>query len=197
MQEPLIVPRSSETALERGRALFESGRPYDALRAVELVRPTDPLRADADKLKAAIQRELLAFQTSPGGAEFTSPAARPSPPTGRRRKSMKCPKCGYLGFESGDRCRNCGYEFSLSVGNSDPLDQPLDLGPDESRPPLDLDRVIGAPDETQPDDLPLFSRDDERRSLRARCGPRAPLGVRRATPEVPRARARADKNSCA
>ena len=78
VQEPLIVPRSSETALERARALFESGRPYDAFRAVDLVRPTDPLRGDADKLKAAIQRDLLAFQTSPGGAELTSP-----PPPGR------------------------------------------------------------------------------------------------------------------
>ena len=27
---------------------------------------------------------------------------------------MKCPKCGYLGFEHVDRCRNCGYEFSLA-----------------------------------------------------------------------------------
>jgi uncharacterized RDD family membrane protein YckC len=27
---------------------------------------------------------------------------------------MKCPKCGYLGFEPVDRCRNCGYDFSLS-----------------------------------------------------------------------------------
>ena len=71
--EPLMVPRSSETALDRARALFASGRPYDALRAVETVRPTDPLRAEADKLKAAIQLELLAFQTSPGGAELTNP----------------------------------------------------------------------------------------------------------------------------
>jgi uncharacterized RDD family membrane protein YckC len=28
---------------------------------------------------------------------------------------MKCPKCGYLGFEKVDRCRNCGYDFSLST----------------------------------------------------------------------------------
>jgi uncharacterized RDD family membrane protein YckC len=28
---------------------------------------------------------------------------------------MKCPKCRYLGFETGDRCRNCGYDFSLLV----------------------------------------------------------------------------------
>jgi hypothetical protein len=59
-EEPLVVPRSSETALDRANALFASGRLYDAIRAVDLVRPTDPLRADADKLKAAIQRELLA-----------------------------------------------------------------------------------------------------------------------------------------
>jgi len=26
---------------------------------------------------------------------------------------VKCPKCHYLGFETGDRCKNCGYEFSL------------------------------------------------------------------------------------
>ena len=73
VQEPLVVPRSSEVALERARSLFASGRPYDALRALELVRTTDPLRGDADKLKAAIQRELLAFQTSPGAAELTRP----------------------------------------------------------------------------------------------------------------------------
>ena len=36
-------------------------------------------------------------------------AARPA----MSQNQMKCPKCGYLGFESGDRCRNCGYEFSL------------------------------------------------------------------------------------
>lgn len=27
---------------------------------------------------------------------------------------MKCPKCGYLGFETVDRCRNCGYDFSMA-----------------------------------------------------------------------------------
>jgi uncharacterized RDD family membrane protein YckC len=28
---------------------------------------------------------------------------------------MKCPKCAYFGFESSDRCKNCGYDFSLLV----------------------------------------------------------------------------------
>lgn len=26
---------------------------------------------------------------------------------------MKCPKCDYLGFDTGDRCKHCGYDFSL------------------------------------------------------------------------------------
>ncbi len=33
---------------------------------------------------------------------------------------MKCPKCGYLGFETTDRCRNCQYDFSLAPFASDP-----------------------------------------------------------------------------
>ena len=64
-QEPLIVPRGSETAMNRARALFDSGRLHDALRALELIRPVDPLRGDADKLKGAIQRELVADEPPP------------------------------------------------------------------------------------------------------------------------------------
>ena len=33
---------------------------------------------------------------------------------------MKCPKCGYLGFEHVERCRNCGYDFSLASKASTP-----------------------------------------------------------------------------
>ncbi len=39
---------------------------------------------------------------------------------------MKCPKCSYRGFESSDRCRHCGYDFSLSGGAPEsPADLPL------------------------------------------------------------------------
>ena len=69
------------------------------------------------------------------------------------------------------------------------LDVTLDRGPDESRPPLDLDRIIGAPEPAQPADLPLFGGDDTP-LITTPSRPRAPLGVRRATPEVPRARPR-------
>lgn len=40
---------------------------------------------------------------------------------------MKCPKCSYIGFETGDRCRNCGYDFSLITDPSSPGDVDMDL----------------------------------------------------------------------
>ena len=52
---------------------------------------------------------------------------------------MKCPKCGYLGFESVDRCRNCGYEFSLSqsVPMSE-LSMRSSAEPEHTAPPVEL-----------------------------------------------------------
>lgn len=38
---------------------------------------------------------------------------------------MKCPKCKYLGFETGERCKNCGYDFSLLV--APPASAPAEL----------------------------------------------------------------------
>lgn len=40
---------------------------------------------------------------------------------------MKCPKCSYIGFEIGDRCKNCGYDFSLITDPSSPGDIDIDL----------------------------------------------------------------------
>lgn len=40
---------------------------------------------------------------------------------------MKCPKCSYLGFETGDRCKNCGYDFSLLAATQEPPDPDLNL----------------------------------------------------------------------
>ena len=66
---------------------------------------------------------------------------------------MKCPKCDYLGFETGDRCKNCGYDFSLvAVADAHEPDPDLLIRPaasdDAARvtPWLDeLDRLFGAP----------------------------------------------------
>ncbi|HKY20706.1 MAG TPA: RDD family protein [Vicinamibacterales bacterium] len=117
---------------------------------------------------------------------------------------MKCPKCAYLGFESGDCCRNCGYNFSLSpsfpsetVEKPGPLDFVLDREVEQARPALDLDRVIGGLESADPAaELPLFGGggpDDA--PLITPSRPRAPLGVRRATPEVPRARPRTARST--
>lgn len=33
---------------------------------------------------------------------------------------MKCPKCSYVGYEATDRCRHCGYDFSLVLPDPAP-----------------------------------------------------------------------------
>lgn len=47
---------------------------------------------------------------------------------------MKCPKCSYLGFETGDRCKNCGYDFSLLAAPQQPPDPDLTLRVPEELP---------------------------------------------------------------
>jgi uncharacterized RDD family membrane protein YckC len=74
---------------------------------------------------------------------------------------MKCPKCGYLGFETTDRCRNCQYDFSLASFSPEPeltlhgedraVESPTDFelpairrhGDTSSGNTLDLDRLFG------------------------------------------------------
>jgi uncharacterized RDD family membrane protein YckC len=77
---------------------------------------------------------------------------------------MKCPKCGYLGFETTDRCRNCQYDFSLAPFSPEPeltlhgdnrsVESPVDLDlppmkrqtDTSSADALDLDRLFGEPE---------------------------------------------------
>ncbi|MCC7242750.1 MAG: RDD family protein [Acidobacteria bacterium] len=131
---------------------------------------------------------------------------------------MKCPKCGYLGFEATDRCRNCGYDFSLTVpassgelplhaSGADPspvdlsLHDPLfDDGPmAPSAPRLALDE---APAESHGTTTPAPAQDQrdggaqefftaeaaEELPLFAPRPAGPPLAVRRPGTEVPRAR---------
>ncbi len=128
---------------------------------------------------------------------------------------MKCPKCNYIGFEPTDRCRNCGYDFSLAAAASEPEpDLPMrpsqepmgpladfDLG-EARRPPsltpnpraarrrpeasLDLGLPAGS---ATPADLPLFGDlppDDV--PLVRPAAPSTPLSVRRLTPAPTRSR---------
>ncbi len=124
---------------------------------------------------------------------------------------MKCPKCGYLGFENVESCRNCGYRFSLTTAAPAP-DLTLSVSRDVE-PLADLsliDSALKAADErlereraASPsgskaaawgdavDELPLFgaapSTDNAPLITRA-SPPRTPLSVRRATPDVSRLR---------
>ena len=120
---------------------------------------------------------------------------------------MRCPKCQYISFDSGERCRNCGYEFSLAVDDpqvdvtirrDDPapgrvrdvsltaLDTPLSTARTGSEP-ADPDssgfRASGRP--ITASDLPLFTdrvADDQAPLVTPPAVPRAPLSVRRANP---------------
>ena len=59
--EPVPVARSSELILNRARSLQAGGHLHDALRVLEQVGAADPLRAEADRLRADIQRYLLEY----------------------------------------------------------------------------------------------------------------------------------------
>jgi tetratricopeptide (TPR) repeat protein len=67
---PLPVPAPTEAYLAQGRALFAGGKLRDALRVLDRVPLGDSLRPDANRLRGAIQKELLAIAT----AEASSPA---------------------------------------------------------------------------------------------------------------------------
>jgi len=75
----LALPRRGEMALIRARALTASGHLHDALAALESVRATDPQQADADRLRADIQRQLLALTASSGAAPDREKGDRRNP----------------------------------------------------------------------------------------------------------------------
>jgi hypothetical protein len=58
------IPGRGEMALARARALVVSGRLHDAIVALELVRATDAQRPEADRLRAGLQRQLIALTLS-------------------------------------------------------------------------------------------------------------------------------------
>ena len=72
---PLPLPSPTETYVVRARSLFASGKLRDALRALDRVPVGDALRPDAERLRADIQRELLAV----AGAEASSAASIAAP----------------------------------------------------------------------------------------------------------------------
>lgn len=128
---------------------------------------------------------------------------------------MKCPKCGYLGFETTDRCRNCQYDFSLAPFAAEPelalksaertaethgeFDLPAITRQTDTLTPnrLDLDRLFGAEGNDGPRVEVIEDAAEPSSELPFDDAPivpppaaRPPLAVRRATTEVPRHRPR-------
>ena len=70
--EPLPIVRTADILLDHARQLYAGGRLHDALRLLDRIGIADPVRADADRLRADIQRDLLAA-ASAGTPATTDP----------------------------------------------------------------------------------------------------------------------------
>lgn len=93
----------------------------------------------------------------------------------------KCPKCEYISFDSWDRCRNCGYDFTLAL-DLPPPELPIQDGTEPFGPFADFTLREKAPDTGS---LPLFRRDTadpDAPLVTPSATPRAPLAVRRGAP---------------
>jgi tetratricopeptide (TPR) repeat protein len=75
---PLPIPAPTEIYLTQARTMFASGKLRDALRALDRVPVGDALRPDAERMRADIQRELLAVANAEASA--SSAAAAPASP---------------------------------------------------------------------------------------------------------------------
>jgi uncharacterized RDD family membrane protein YckC len=134
---------------------------------------------------------------------------------------MRCPKCQYISFDSGERCRNCGYDFSLSV-DVESMELPIQNGNEPIGPLSDFslndvdtsdepaEEEAGAPETpsqqlasapsgpgpiTSSFDLPLFKEraaNEDTPLVTPGTAPRAPLAVRRTTAAAAKPRPRQD-----
>jgi tetratricopeptide (TPR) repeat protein len=73
-EEPLPVPSASDVWLARASARHAKGHLHEALLALDAIGPGDALAADADKLRATIQEQLLAAARA-GESDLAAPPA--------------------------------------------------------------------------------------------------------------------------
>src|SRR5262249_37521809 len=78
-EEPLPIARSSERVLARARVLYGGGHLRDALRALDAIGVADPLRGEAERLRADVQRQLLATAGVPAPQDATASTAETRP----------------------------------------------------------------------------------------------------------------------
>lgn len=128
---------------------------------------------------------------------------------------MRCPKCHYISFDSGERCRNCGYDFSLApeaAANEAPLDLAIQSHDAPVGPLGDFDLAdrgsarspgvpragtlaAGAAAPITAGELPLFTdgpRAGSPAPVKPAPTPRPPLSVRKSNPLPRDARSRPD-----
>jgi tetratricopeptide (TPR) repeat protein len=73
--EPVPIVRTADTLLERARELYAGGHLRDALRVLDGIGIADPARPQADRLRADIQRVLLASVAA--DAQASTPTGSP------------------------------------------------------------------------------------------------------------------------
>jgi uncharacterized RDD family membrane protein YckC len=116
---------------------------------------------------------------------------------------MRCPKCQYISYESGGRCRNCGYELSLAADPAD-LDLPIKTGDEPVGPLADFDLGTHASEDDpvlparrggpgrsgeRSGEFPLFravESEGDAPLVSLPASPRAPVSVRKPSPPAPR-----------
>jgi tetratricopeptide (TPR) repeat protein len=67
-ETPLAPPRRDEEIMARAKTLAAGGHLHEALSSLETVRSTDPQKPEADRLRADIQRQLLALTAGAAAA---------------------------------------------------------------------------------------------------------------------------------
>ena len=89
----LPLPRRGEMALGRARSLAAGGRLREALAVLDAVRPADPQKPEADRLRADIQRQLLELAANPAPDRAGSRGEQ-----GQRRDSHEVSQVRVSGF---------------------------------------------------------------------------------------------------
>jgi uncharacterized RDD family membrane protein YckC len=111
---------------------------------------------------------------------------------------MRCPKCHYISYDTGDRCRNCGYEFALATETKG-VELPIRAADTPDGPLSDLDlggqpAALPKAPMTTSSELPLFTdRGYSAVAEKAAAVPaRPPLAVRKSNQPLVRTRSRTD-----
>ncbi len=72
----LPVPERGELSLSRARDLAAGGRLHEALALLETIRPTDPQKSEADRVRADLQHQLLGLTPQPPARPTSEPQDR-------------------------------------------------------------------------------------------------------------------------